>query len=96
MFTDIATTCKAGERSLTSIAAEVEATRHAGAVVMDHKGLYDIYSGKRLQLEEKRSQVEAQSNLESISTFGMRPRWVAGIYQLADALTERDRQNGIL
>ena len=68
MFTDMSTTCKAGERSLTGIAADVESKRHAGAVVMDHKGLYDIYSGKRLQLEEKRSQVEAQSNLESIST----------------------------
>ena len=96
MYADITTCCKSGQRSACGPAAEIEAKRHAGAVVMDHTGLYDIYSGKRLQLEEKRSQVEAQSNLESISTFGVRPRWVAGIYQLADAPTKRDRQNGIL
>ena len=69
---------------------ESQAMKWAGGLVVDHKGLYDIYAGKKLQLEEKRSQVEAKANLETLELWGIRCRWVAGCYQLANAMTKED------
>ena len=65
-----------------------------GVAVTDHKGLYDVFPGKQLQLSEKRSQVECRGNVETIAGWGITIRWVAGCYQLADPLTKVDETSG--
>ena len=59
-----------------------------GAAVVDHKGLYDLMPGITTTLEEKRSQLEADTVRDTIEQWNLNVRWVAGPYQLADSLTK--------
>ena len=44
-----------------------------GCLVGDHKGSHDIYKGTSLKLSEKRSEVEAKANAQTIREWNPAP-----------------------